>query len=305
MMNINLTVTFTDPDGTTRDETHQVEASESPTEGGEQRLAHNLFADMSVAVGKQAAPKHNAAARAWLKYPGKGAGLHEYFDVQNSRALWLELSNLVIGAEYDLISAQAYKNLEPNTEPDAEDQPAMNNLYYIHDRKVSLLNQAVYALIKVQDLVNRLLHESLGGDLVDSSKSDWERSQLTRLNVLKGLQRKSNEGRLSPTDFQEIGEALKIPTTMAKSEIAKGYRNKLMHHVRPSVDYVMFYSTLEARAGEEIIDANGKVIGRKYAIKAKPPLDYVFADLHAAFSEYLDAIASMLERLSRIEILRR
>jgi hypothetical protein len=29
----------------------------------------------------------------------------------------------------------------------------------------------------VQDLVNRLLHESLGGDLVDATKPDWEQTQ--------------------------------------------------------------------------------------------------------------------------------
>jgi len=40
---------------------------------------------------------------------------------------------------------------------------------------MSLLNQAVQDLIKVQDLVNRLLHESLGGNLVDTAKDDWER----------------------------------------------------------------------------------------------------------------------------------
>src|ERR1700723_3658408 len=34
-----------------------------------------------------------------------------------------------------------------------------------HDRKMNLLNPAVYALIKVQDIVDRLLHENLGGDL--------------------------------------------------------------------------------------------------------------------------------------------
>jgi len=30
---------------------------------------------------------------------------------------------------------------------------------------MNLLNPAVYALIKVQDIVDRLLHENLGGDL--------------------------------------------------------------------------------------------------------------------------------------------
>jgi hypothetical protein len=55
------------------------------------------------------------------------------------------------------------------------------------DRKMNLLNQVVYALVKVQDMIYRLLHESLGGDLVDTSKPDWEESQLRRTPILKGL----------------------------------------------------------------------------------------------------------------------
>ncbi len=74
---------------------------------------------------------------------------------------------------------------------------ALNDLYYIHDRKLGLLDQAVYGLIKVQDLVNRLLHESLGGDLVSATQTDWERTQLTRKNVEKGLKEKLAAGRLS------------------------------------------------------------------------------------------------------------
>jgi len=41
------------------------------------------------------------------------------------------------------------------------------------------------------------------------------------------------------------------------------------------------------------------------SIKSRPPIEYRFQDLHAAFSEYLDAIVTMLEKLSQIEILRR
>lgn len=50
-----------------------------------------------------------------------------------------------------------------------------------------LLNLSVYALIKVQDLVDLFLHESLGGDLVDAGTTDWGETQLKRKNVKKGL----------------------------------------------------------------------------------------------------------------------
>jgi hypothetical protein len=67
----------------------------------------------------------------------------------------------------------------------------------------------------------------------------------------------------------------------------------------------MFFSAVESRVGEEMNNADGKVIGRRHTIYARPPVQYQFQDLHAAFLEYLDAIVAMLQKLSEIEILRR
>jgi hypothetical protein len=62
----------------------------------------------------------------------------------------------------------------------------------------------------VQDLVNRLLHESLGGGRVDATKPDWEEDNLRRVNVMKGLERKRTAGEISASDFDAITEVLKI-----------------------------------------------------------------------------------------------
>lgn len=225
-----------------------------------------------------------------------------------------------MGAEADLILAQAFKSLEPPQEP-SYDTAAFNDLYYVHKRKMMFLNQAAHALIKVQELVNRLLHESLGGDLVDTSKPDWERTQLIRSNVEKGLKAKRAAGLISQPDFEAINEALKIPKNTPNGKIARKYRNALMHHIRPSMDYWRLFSSQEPRAGEELTaddedmfrrlgiplmrDAHGKVIARRHSVSARPPVQYPFQDLYAAFSEYLDALVAMLQQLSQIDILRR
>ena len=78
-----------------------------------------------------------------------------------------------------------------------------------------------------------------------------------------------------------------------------------MHHMRPSVDYSMFFSSLESRTGEEIKDAQGKVIGRRHVLLARQPVEYAFRELSKSCSEYLDAVVAMLEKLSKIELLRR
>jgi hypothetical protein len=67
----------------------------------------------------------------------------------------------------------------------------------------------------------------------------------------------------------------------------------------------MFFAALESRTGEEIRDEKGKLIGKRHELRAQAPLEYRFEDLSAAFSEYLDAMVAMLQKLSEIEILRR
>ncbi len=305
MQRIELTLTFADENRATRPEILHVDTSYPGDLAGEHRVAHILFTELKVTVGHQAAPKHNAVARRWLDFPNRPAGFEQYFDIQTSQALWFELANLVMGAEGDLILAAALKALEPADEPSFDDSVAINDLYYVHDRKKTLLNQSVHGLIKVQDLVNRLLHESLGGDLVDTAKTDWERTELTREKVEKGLKAKLAGVAISQSDFDAICRALSIPRSTPKSQIAKTYRNTLMHHIRPSVDYAMFYSDLVSRAGEEIKDAKGKVTGTRHVVRARPPVQYYFHDLDASFSEYLDAVVLMLQNLSQGDILRR
>jgi hypothetical protein len=264
-----------------------------------------LSTELAATIGERDEPKHNETARGWLEFPNRQTGFEQYFNVRNSQMLWFELANLVMGAEGDLISAQAFKALEPPDEPPSDDNIAVNDLWLIHDRKVTFLNQSVQDLIKVQDLVNRLLHESLGGDLVDVSVPDWERVELTRKNVKKGLKLKLESGALSQRDFDAITRALAIPNDTPKGKLASTYRNRLMHHVRPSIDYWRFYSRLESRIPEEVKDASGKIVGKRIPIYAWRPAEHTFQDLHAACSEYLDAVVRMLQDLSTIEVLRR
>lgn len=305
MRRVELKVMFINDDGQKREESHSVETSYTPDSAGEHRLAHILATDLKFMVGKQAEPKHNAVAREWLEFPGRPVGIEQYFDIQNSQAIWLELSKLIMGAEADLTLAQAYKALEPSKEPPFEDSVAINDLYYIHDRKMTLLNQSVQDLIRVQDLVNRLLHEGLGGDLVNTSKPNWEKKFLTRENVEKQLESRRVAHAISQTDFDAIVQALAILNGKPGVNIALDYRNRLMHHMRPSVDYSMFFSSLESRKGEEIKDAQGKVIGRRHLLLSRPPVEYAFHELSKSCSEYLDAVVAMLEKLSKIELLRR
>lgn len=267
-----------------------------------------ISADEEIDLGS-GEPKHYATARSWLAFPPRSISMDEnfikvYFDVQNSQAMWLELANLVQRIEADLTVALEFKNQEPKIDRSSEG-PALNDLHYIHTRKMEKLDHAVHGLIKVQDLVNRLLHESLGGDLVDTSDPDWEKDGLKRKKVIKGLNRKLADGTIAQVQFDAISDALQIPEKHPKKDTALTYRNRLAHGIRPSVDYPMFFTWLESRRGEELKDARGTVIGKRHVMRVRAPADYSFRELHASLIEYLDAVVEMLDRLNRIDLLRK
>jgi hypothetical protein len=305
MRQVELSLTFTDDSGEPRPHRLSLKTPRGGTPEGEARVAHHLFSELRVIMRDQPVPKHNAAAGKWLKFPKTRIDFSQFWDVRNAQSLWLELSNLVRGIEYDLEMARAFKELEPAQDPSFEDDEQLNNLYFLHDRKMNALDRAVYELIKVQNLVDRLLHESLGGDLVDTSDPDWEHTKLTRKNVIKGLTAKHAGGSLSQSEFDAIVPALEIPKRTPHGETARTYRNRLMHHIHPSVDYAIFYSGLESREGETFTDPSGKIVGRKFTMRARPPVEYLFSDLHPALIEYLDAIVAMLQKFSEIQVLRR
>ena len=72
-------------------------------------------------------------------------------------------------------------------------------------------------LLPCKQISHRGIHvTSVGGDLVDTSKADWERTELTRERVEKGLAEKRTGGALSPTEFDAISQALGIPRNTLK-----------------------------------------------------------------------------------------
>ena len=306
MSQIKLTITFTDDSGSQWSQNEIVENKPVDVAGG-MRLAHNLLAEFRAATTDRVEPKHNSTALYWMNFANHSIdfakGIQPFFDVQNAREVWRELAHLVMSAELDIILANTFKEMEPIS-PSIDDSAEINHLYYIHDRKMSLFDASVHSLIKVQNLVDRLLHESLGGDLVDTTQNDWEKTELNRKKILKGLKDKRRQRLISQADFVEINLALRGPTRYTKIDMVIKYRNRLAHHVHPTVDYPIFYRGLHDRDGREILGPDGTVTGKQYGIFDSQPIEFQFSELCTAFIEYLAAVVDMLNRLSKLKILR-
>jgi hypothetical protein len=59
MTKIDLTITFAGDEGAVRSETRSFSSDFPADLSGEHRVAHNLFADLSVSVGDLSKPKHS------------------------------------------------------------------------------------------------------------------------------------------------------------------------------------------------------------------------------------------------------
>jgi hypothetical protein len=221
-----------------------------------------------------------------------------FLDMMNVPALWLEIHNTFLGLRYLLGQARAYQDLEP-----AGTTPISDSLCaYLHFEKMHNLNLAMFQIMKIQDLVVRLLHEEFSGRLihVDYDEEGWERD-LKLFDAKKGLKKLLDSGELSQNDHDEIVDALNIPEKSTKRSTVVKYRNRLAHGIVASVDYPEIFTHVQDRAGEVMRDASGIEKGRRYSItvgRSKP--EFTFPELYAALVDYMSHIAEMLNALRRV-----
>jgi hypothetical protein len=221
-----------------------------------------------------------------------------FLDMVNVPSLWLEISNTFINLRFVLAQAKAYKNLEPHSYSPVSDSLCA----HLHFEKIYKLNLAVFELVKIQDLVVRLLQEGFGGRLitVNYDKEGWEKG-LRLSDAIDGLEQFVNRGELSNSDSDAIKNALELPLRSPHRKIIVNYRNRVAHGIRPSVDYPELYTEVHSRAGELIKDAKGTVVGRRYGLgNYKSAPDFQFDELYAAVTEYMSRISEMLKALREI-----
>lgn len=299
---INMHLEFVPEAGTTpRSFTYSISYDREASEDGRKNLAREMFAELQKAV---------SYSDHWKSLPDVGDLLQStasaapsdpmgFIDLFNKPAVWLEISNTFTDLRHVLAQAKAYKDLEPpNTKPTTDSLCA-----HLHFEKMYRLNLGVFQLVKIQDLIVRLLHESFSGKLItidDYEDEDWEK-KLTLKDAKKGLKVFADNGDLLDKDYQAILTALDLPSMSPHEDTVIRYRNRLTYRIRPSVDYVELFTDLHDRAGEVIRDASGKEKARVYSFgggRSQP--DFLFADLYTALSDYMSHVAEMLQALKAI-----
>lgn len=208
-------------------------------------------------------------------FPGK------YFDVTNTKEVWVEILNTIMQAEWLLARARAYKTLEtPGADP-LKDQ----DTWRAHFAKMRDFDLATFRITKLEDLFVALLCEGLGASFsfIDQERDpQWERN-LTWEKLKKELKERNNPALKAMKD-DEYDKLLKMPTQLFSQPIPKlvMYRDETAHRVTPSVDYPQLYTYREDRVGQPVYDKKtGKQTGKTFSILATPTKPkYEFLELY-------------------------
>lgn len=295
---INIHLDFSSSDGSLKFEDSVHHERDSSTKG-EEALAREIFAELHKAVNladySKSLPETDDLMVGGASSPRTDA--MAFLDMMNVPALWLEIHNTFLGLRYLLGQARAYKDLEP-----AGTTPISDSLCaYSHFEKMHNLDLAMFQIVRIQDLVVRLLHEGFSGRLidVDYDEEGWEKD-LRLIDAKKGLKKLVNSDELSQSEHDEIMDALNIPAKSSKRSTVVKYRNRLAHGILASVDYPEIFTHVHDRAGEVMRDDSGIEKGRRYSIsvgRSKP--EFTFPELYAALVDYMSHIAEMLNALRR------
>ncbi len=275
---------------------HDHDASAS----GKENLAREMFAELRKAVSL--ADYHKSLPETDDLMESRGGGRRAdpmaFLDIMNIPAMWQEINNTFLGLRYLLGQAKAYKDLEPTNSTPMSDSLCA----YLHFEKLHNLNLAMFLIVKIQDLVVRLLHEGFSGKLieVDYDEEGWEKD-LRFHDAKLGLKRLLDSGQLDRLEHNEIMDALDFPTKSTSKNLIIKYRNRLAHGILASVDYPQIFTHVQNRAGEVMRDASGNVRARRYSIGSGPSKpELTFAELYIAMVEYMSRTADMLNALRRM-----
>ena len=204
---ITLTIDIENSDGATSRIAKVVKTSTDIPLGREavllDELAYDLDAELRIFDNRSALPSPSNLARpsTQVRTP---LGPTDMINPWNADGIWFEIYNSYLQVAHNLARAKAYKDVEPGGVP-------VEEWYYCHAEKMACLDLSAFFLAKIQDLVVRLLYESIGETLikVDLADPDWPR-ELTLAKLKSGLARLNSSGVLKSDEYaaiMEIGRA--------------------------------------------------------------------------------------------------
>lgn len=229
----------------------------------------------------------------------------EYEDRINTRLMWIELSHVLLRCKVLLSQAMACheEELEESSKLGSESE---NLKWHLHLDKMERFDLATILLGKVNELTARLVFERLGASLIanlDMTRPNWER-EITWTNIKSGLANKEGNPHLAGIPTAEYDAIRQVFDEFLDTEHGRRgwtYRSRLVHRITPAVDHPGFYTQLEDREREPILDEKGQIKGWRRSIGAmSATAEYAFTDLYADAVQTFRHYFSLLGRLKAL-----
>lgn len=219
-----------------------------------------------------------------------------YYDSKNTFIAWMEIQNILLSAREHLAQSRAYKALEPTYS--GKSGPENHQVYIVHLRKMDEFNQAVMDIKKLEDMVLRLIFESLSASLEGVRSTDGQ-PYLKLDRVCSVLKKRDSNAKLKSMSDAEYGELTSIVDAMTTKEgpmeVFRRYRNALVHREPESVDYPEQFPAFEARPEpNQLVMSIGSIV--------PDTAKWRFQDLYATGVTVYEQYIGLLERLDRLPI---
>ena len=149
----------------------------------------------------------------------------------NLPAIWREIVNTFSEIRYLLAESRTYKDQESSC-PDPMDSFFM----HLHRRKMQSFDWAIVKLVKMDDLVCRLLQESTSGQIVPFHDTKWE-LRLKWNPTDASLNRLHQSGEPTDHEFNGIMAAVNECFQSVSGQFLREYRHRVIHSVTPVSRY--------------------------------------------------------------------
>lgn len=297
---LNALLRFTLADGSEMSYSQVFALSRVPPEEGPKLLAAQLFAEVE---------KELRFGARWDALPQVGdlsqsaprtLSMDEIVNgreisVHNTREMWREITNTLLGVNYLLAQAGAYKDVKSSAEAAGNGE---NDIAMVHISMVESFDQAVSLLARVEDLFLLLLFVNLWTTSssivdVDLSLPDWDRS-ITWKSVKKGLTDRSRmPGDVADPECAAILDVVDSYQRTGALERIAGYRNRIMHTLHPAVDDPKFSAFLcfPKQRSKGVLDMS---------IGIPTVAEFDFSDLYRDAVEALKQVVTVLRKLKEI-----
>jgi hypothetical protein len=213
--------------------------------------------------------------------------------VHNTREVWREVTNTLLGAKYLLAQARAFRDVKAEVPPTDE-----NTTSNVHLNMLESFDHAVYLLAKVEDLFLLLLFVNLWTTSssvvdVDLSSSDWDRAVCWK-SVRKGLADRSRfPADVTDAEYDAILNVFNNYERTGALERIANYRNRVTHTIHPSVDDPKFSASL---CFPKQIPNGGVDMSISWPARA----EFQFLELYADAAETLKEVVTLLRELKKI-----